>query len=200
MIEGDVNGSAIRPKLKVVVRDLTALEAVSIATPRNMVPELPETLSAYYSDGTELKNIPVQWENVSEADFNKEKDTVVYVKGTVKADDTSLTATASVRISDSYQSPSYVISRNGYVLPIGIASYTNDNAISDTGYDRANYLNDSIKSFEMVPSKKIWSNWVGGAAQRSGDWVSAVIAYEGIRVLRYVDKISVDSARKVQIK
>lgn len=191
VIEGDVNGSAIRPKLKVVVRDLTALEAVSIATPRNMVPELPETLSAYYSDGTELKNIPVQWENVSEADFNKEKDTVVYVKGTVRADDTSLTATASVRISDSYQSPSYVISRNGYVLPIGIASYTNDNAISDTGYDRANYLNDSIKSFEMVPSKKIWSNWVGGAAQRSGDWVSAVIAYEGIRVLRYVDKISV---------
>lgn len=191
VVEGTVEGSAIRPKLKVIVRELTAVQTVSIATPVNMVPELPETLSAYYSDGTEVKNLPVRWEAISEADFNKEKDTIVYVKGTVTTDETSLDATAMVRISDSYQSPNYVISRNGYTLPIGIASYTNDNAISNTGYDRATYLNDSIKSFEMVPSKKIWSNWVGSSPQRSGDWVSAVIAYEGIRVLRYVDKISV---------
>lgn len=190
-IEGQVHNSARKPKLKIIVRDLITLQTVSAATPRNMVPDLPATLSAYYSDGTELKNNPVQWEPVTEADFNQEKDTIVYVKGTVDAEDTTLTATAAVRISDSYQSPSYVISRNGYTLPMGIASYTNDNFISDTGYDRANYLNDSIKSFEMVSGKKIWSNWLDGSAQRTGDWVSAVIAYEGIRVLRYVDKISV---------
>lgn len=81
LLEGTVEGTELKPELKIVVREPVALEAVSVATPRGMTPDLPEKLTAYYSDGMQLKDIPVQWKMLLEEDFDRETDEIVYVEG-----------------------------------------------------------------------------------------------------------------------
>ena len=192
-VQGVVEGQQLRPTAKVIVREAVAMQTVTVATPPGVVPDLPEEIAGYFSDGSRIEHCPVAWDAVSEADLEQETGTVITVNGTAQIDGGTLPAKAQIRVADTITSPNYVIARNGYNLPMGLASYTNDSyAIGTVGYDRADYLNDGLKSFAMgtATEKKIWSNWVA-STQRSGDWIGAIIAYEGQRVERYVDKISV---------
>lgn len=192
-VQGVVEGQQLRPAVNVVVREAIAMQTVTIATPSGMVPELPEEITGYFSDGNQEEHCPVVWDAVSEEELKQPTGTVLTLHGTARIDGGTLPAKALIRVADTITSPNYVIARNGYNLPMGLASYTNDSYATDTiGYDRADYLNDGSKSFAMGTGseKKIWSNWVT-STQRSGDWIGAVIAYEGQRVERYVDKISV---------
>lgn len=108
--------------------------------------------------------------------------------GTVTYAAEKLPVTATVRVASAEQSSNYVIVRNGYALPVGVASYTNDAGSNDS----ARHLNDGLADFKDTSgSKKIWCNWMSGGQQRSEDWVSVTIANEGVRDVRVVDKISV---------
>ena len=192
-VQGTVEGHQLRPTANVVVREAVAMQTVAVATPPGVVPDLPGEITGYFSDGSREEFCPVTWDPVSEADLEQPEGTVLTINGTAQIDGGTLPAKAQIRVADTITSPNYVIARNGYNLPMGLASYTNDNYATDTiGYDRADYLNDGTKSFAMGSGseKKIWSNWVTSTL-RSGDWIGAIIAYEGQRVERYVDKISV---------
>lgn len=111
--------------------------------------------------------------------------------GTVSYAGDKLSVTATVRTAPSEKSQNYIIMRNGYDLPVGIASYTNDVTVDAASNDSARNLNDGNKDFTVSDSKKIWSNWMKNGQQRPEDWVSVTIANEGTRDARVVDTVSV---------
>ena len=177
-VEGSVKvNTDVRPVATVNVIDVVAVENFSTAIPEGYEPELPEKVTVYLSDGTEDKG-DVVWDT---SDTTNIDDITVY-NGTVEYFGKTLPVTGTVRVGSGSESDNYVIQRNGYDLPVGMASYTNFNPGSD---DSAKNLNDG-RTYESGEGKRIWCDWNSG---NSEDWISVTIATEGIPVEKVVNKV-----------
>lgn len=159
-----------------------SFEAVTVRTSPGAALELPGYVTAFFSDGSSGE-LPVKWKDANEAAV----DEVTTYHGTVSYSGEELDVTAAVRVGETTKSPNYVIVRNGYDLPVGLASYTNNRDSAST--DNAAHLNDGNTSF-VLDGKKIWCNWVRNG-HRASDWVSVTIANEGVPVRKTVDSIRV---------
>lgn len=188
-VQGTVEGQTLRPEAVVTVKDITTFDTLTLATQKGVVPALPGTVNAYYSDGTSVK-ANVTWNSYTSEDFNVEDNTIVTVEGKATVNESEYTVTAKVRVTetDLTQSANYYQTRNGYELPFAVASFTNDEAGST---DRVEKLNDGSISFATSDNegKNIWCNWQRTA--RSGDWVGVIMAHEGDVKENYVDTMKV---------
>ena len=188
-VQGTVEGQTLRPEAVVTVKDITTFDTLTLATQKGVVPELPGTVTAYYSDGTSVK-ANVTWNSYTSEDFNTEENTIVTVEGRATINESEYAVTAKVRVTetDLTQSANYYQTRNGYELPFAVASFTNDEAGST---DRVEKLNDGSISFATSDNegKNIWCNWQRTA--RSGDWVGVIMAHEGDVKENYVDTMKV---------
>lgn len=185
-VEGVVEGIQIRALAVVEAVDALAAENISLAVPENYPVELPETVTAYFSDNTTEK-VRVEWE----AEPFRQKGTLAVYRGEADCGKKKLKVQASVRTAESIQSLNYVATENGYALPAGLASFTNDQDAPNKGNDSAAYLNEG-KAFFENEGKAIWCNYVNpgdSGSQREEDWVTAVIAYSGEITERLVDTL-----------
>ncbi len=189
-VQGTVEGQSLRPSATVVVRDLIKTEKVSTATPYGVIPELPDTITAYYSDGTPLTAQPVAWENMTEAMFRREEGQLVTMLGTVTVGNTELSAEASIRVTsaDTVVTRNYLEQDNGYEMVCAIAARTNDVPYSN---DRVTKLNDGLVSFSTDESqgKNVWTDWVRGGG--SANWIGGIIADNGQISQRTVNQIKI---------
>ncbi|MDZ4965138.1 hypothetical protein GNF24_14255, partial [Clostridium perfringens] len=141
-VEGTVEGQALKAKAKVVVKGLSAVQNVSLATNVKVEPKLPQTVKSYYTDGT-IVDLPVTWE-----DYDKEllsKVGTFAVNGTVEGTDKIVNA--SIRVTDvTVKGINFAGTRVGFDLAMAIASYTHE------PYDTIKSVND-----EMIDNKR-WTN------------------------------------------
>ena len=190
-VEGTVEGQSLKPTATVIVKDAVAARQFSTATPYAVVPQLPETVTVYNSDGTSTTDVAVVWDDVSAAAFKVEEGTIVPVNGTATVDGTELPVVANVRVTKTEvtQSANFALMRNGYELPFAIASYTNDVPEST---DRVDKLNDGIVSFATTDAdgKNIWCDWQRGAGGTE-NWIGVIMANEGVVTKRFVDTLNV---------
>lgn len=173
-ILGSIKNTELKPYLNIKVLDAICCENYSFAIPEGYNVELPSHTNVYLSDGTEEK-CQVNWEK----SFIQQNDIKIY-KGKASYLNNNFDVFANIRISDFTQSPNYVIQRNGYDLPIGLASSTN---IQD-GFTAKN-LNDG-KGSEKIEDKLIWC---ASKKDFGENWISVTIANEGLNVEKIVNKI-----------
>ena len=65
-VKGTVEGQELKATAKVVVKGISALGNLALVTNVGVEPTLPDTVKAYYTDGT-VKDLAVVWE-----EYNKE--------------------------------------------------------------------------------------------------------------------------------
>ncbi len=183
-VSGTVEGITQRPVAVIDMVDIVAAQNLSMAVAEGYEPELPDATTVYYSDGV-TEEAQVEWEKVP---VNG-----VYT-GYVK--DTDVPVACRVRIAeDTEKSVNYVIKYNGWGLPDGLASYTNDQVVNDKSSDSATHINDGYVEFSNGSEKRIWCNYVPSTldpdkVQRSEDWVAAPIAVSGKIQEKTVDQVS----------
>ncbi len=172
-VEGTVEGQALKAKAKVVVKGLSAVQNVSLATNVKVEPKLPQTVKAYYTDGT-IVDLPVTWE-----DYDKEllsKVGTFAVNGTVEGTDKIVNA--SIRVTDvTVKGINFAGTRVGFDLAMAIASFTNE-------------PNDKIKAVndEMINGNR-WTNWADNS--RSDDWVGVIFGTD-VPEDKYINNLEVN--------
>lgn len=182
-VEGTVEGASVRPKATITVVGMTAVEGVSVATPVNVAPVYPETVTVYYSDGTSAER-RVTWETdgVSYAEGG-----MIEVTGVIEGEEEK--AVANVRVVDDEDqltdSANYAQQWTGSKLPAAMASNTND---GDASNDRIELINDTQISFNDSPANR-WTNW--SRNPENDVWVGIIFAQGGMPTQRDIDKIVV---------
>jgi len=171
-VEGTVEGQALKVKARVVVKGLSALQNISMATNVKVEPKLPQTVKAYYTDGT-IVDLPVTWK-----DYDKEllsKVGIFVINGTVGGTDRIVTA--SIRVTNkTVQGDNIAGFKNGFILPMAIASFTNE-----VPNDSVNHINDN-KDYTR------WTNWQ--STSRDSDWVGIIFG-TGIPEEKYINNLQV---------
>lgn len=182
-VEGSVDGTTLRPKATISVVGMISSGGVSIATPVNVEPAYPETVTVYYSDGTKADRA-VTWETE-----NVSYDTAgtVEVTGLIEGEEEK--AVASVRVvadeSQMEDSANYAQQWTGSRLPAAMASNTNDGAASN---DRIELINDTQISFNDSPANR-WTNWSREPEENA--WVGIIFAEGGRPIQRDIYKVVV---------
>lgn len=185
-VNGTVEGSSIQPSVRIEVVGILALENLSMAVADGYPTLLPEKITVYYSDGT-TSSAAVVWEKTEET------DAVTKYSGTVEG--TNQKAELSVRTAqETEQSENFVKKYNGWGLPDGLASYTNDMDVNANALDKATYLNDGYTEFNNGSSKQIWCNYVPSSVdpnktQHTSDWIAVPMAVSGQIVKQMADKV-----------
>ncbi|MWV44769.1 DUF4982 domain-containing protein [Paenibacillus sp. HJL G12] len=161
-VSGSVAGTNLKAKAVVTVKGAIAVENVALAVLRKQIPNLPTSVTVYYSDGTdERKN--VAWEAVPSGSLDQEG--TFELAGTVEG--TMLKSKALVRVTESVgDEQNIAMAKNGYDHPKAEASFTN---LGPASLDRLEAINDGIISYEETPHNR-WTNWQ--RTPRSSDWVS----------------------------
>lgn len=171
-VEGTVEGQALKVKAKVVVKGLSALQKISMATNVKVEPKFPQTVKAYYTDGT-IVDLPVTWK-----DYDKEllsKVGIFVVNGTVEG--TDRVVTASIRVSnEAVKGDNIAGFKNGFSLPMAIASFTNE------------VPNDSVKHLNDNKDNTRWTNWQ--STSRDSDWVGIIFG-TGIPEEKYINNLQI---------
>lgn len=172
-VEGTVEGQALKVKASVVVKGLSALQNISFATNVKVEPELPQTVKAYYTDGA-IVDLPVTWK-----DYDKEllsKVGTVVINGTVNG--TDRVVTASIRVTnETVQGDNIAGFRNGFTLPMAIASFTNE------------VPSDSVKHINDNKDNTRWTNWQ--STSRGSDWVGMIFG-TGIPEEKYINNLQIN--------
>ncbi|MDQ6422163.1 Ig-like domain-containing protein [Paenibacillus sp. LHD-117] len=159
---GSVEGTTLKASAKVVVKGILAVDNISMAVLRNRTPNLPDRVTAYFSDGTE-EQLAVHWEEWPEGSLGTVGTFVV--TGTVEG--TLLIAKASIRVTDQVGSERNIArAKEGYDYPKAEATFTNNGPAS---LDRIEAVNDGVVSYGDAPHNR-WTNWQ--RTPRSGDSVS----------------------------
>ncbi|MDQ6422162.1 Ig-like domain-containing protein [Paenibacillus sp. LHD-117] len=159
---GDVEGTTIKAKAKVIVKGVIAVEHVSTAVLRNQAPSLTETVTVYFSDGTQAP-AAVDWAAAPEGSLG----TLGTFELTGTVDGINQLAKASVRVTDTVGAQLNISrAKNGYDYPKVEASFTN---LGDGSLDRAEAINDDVISYDDTPQNR-WTNWQ--RTPRAGDWIS----------------------------
>ncbi|MFJ7724668.1 Ig-like domain-containing protein [Neobacillus sp. NPDC097160] len=161
-VSGNVEGTNIKAQAKVVVKGAVAIEDVTMAVLLKQVPELPEEVTVFYSNGTE-EHAEVKWEEIPRDELRNVGE--FKVKGSVKG--VNLKATATIRVTDEVGGEQNISrAKNGYEYPKAEASFTNNGPGSS---DRIEAINDDVISYDTEPHNR-WTNWQ--PKPRAGDWVS----------------------------
>ncbi|MDQ8735153.1 Ig-like domain-containing protein [Paenibacillus sp. LHD-38] len=159
---GVVAGTNIKAQAKVIVKGAVAVEQVSKAALRSQKPNLPATLTVYFSDGT-TEQMAVVWADILAGSL--ESVGIFKLEGHVEG--IELKAKASIRVTDQVGEQQNISrAKNGYEYPKAEASFTNRGAGSS---DRIEAINDDVISYSAEPHNR-WTNWQ--SVPRSGDWVS----------------------------
>ncbi|WP_274365131.1 glycoside hydrolase family 2 TIM barrel-domain containing protein [Paenibacillus thermotolerans] len=180
-VRGDVEGTGAQAEALVIVKGAIAIEKVSAAVLSKQRPALPETVTVYFSDGTEQKR-PVRWEAVA-AEAELRPGSVLRVAGTIEGGE--LAAEAVVRVTDEV-GIAHNISRakNGYDYPKAEASYT----CADPGSeDTVAAIHDDVISYGEHPHNR-WSNLHD--VPRLNDWVAVTFGDFG-PVEHEVDEVEI---------
>lgn len=171
-VEGTVEGQALKAKARVVVKGLSALQNISIATNVKVEPKLPQTVKAYYTDGT-VVDLPVTWKDYDKELLSKVGNFVI--NGTVNGTDRVLTA--SIRVSnETVQGDNIAGFKNGFSLPMAIASFTNE------------VPNDSVKHINDNKDNTRWTNWQ--STSRDSDWVGIIFG-TGVPEEKYINNLQI---------
>lgn len=180
-LAGTVVGCPIRPLLRIKVVGVRGVENISLATPVREIPELPERVKVYYSDGNVAEKA-VQWETIAAEDVLTEGIRSYY--GQVEGVD--LPAKLTVRVTSATKNGNNVAKMwTGAVIPAGIASYTCDTWLSA---DKVSYLNDAQISYDNK-NKNRWTNY--SFPKRETDWAGILFGKSGEMSQRDIDNIHV---------
>ena len=185
-VKGSVEGQELKATAKVIVKGISALGNVSLVTNIGVEPNLPDTVKAYYTDGS-TKDLSVAWE-----DYNKElllQEGVFEVTGVV--DGVNIIAKANIRVSsDIVKGDNIARARNGYDLPMAIASYTNDTKVDAASQDSIEKVNDGLIEHDPNAANNRWSNWKRGD-KNSSEWVGIIFGVAD-PLKRYINNLEVD--------
>lgn len=186
-VKGRAAGQELRPEAKITVKGILGVQQFSGATPLGTVPQLPEKARAYYSDGT-TDELAVTWEEHPQELFT-EDGKVVTVKGTVtdqKGDGSIHETQTTIRVSaDVVKGDKFTGYKNGFYLPLGIASFTNGQGTSG---DSASELNDNIIS-RVASDNNRWCNW--SDTWREEDWAGIIFGLEEV-TCKFIDNLEID--------
>ncbi|MDU5262558.1 MAG: Ig-like domain-containing protein, partial [Clostridium celatum] len=185
-VKGTVEGQELKATAKVIVKGISALGNVSLVTNVGVEPSLPDTVKEYYTDGS-TKDLSVAWE-----DYNKElllQEGVFEVTGVV--DGVNIIAKANIRVSsDIVKGDNIARARNGYDLPMAIASYTNDTKVDAASQDSIEKVNDGLIEHDPNSANNRWSNWKRGD-KNSSEWVGIIFGVAD-PLERYINNLEVD--------
>ncbi|GAB6167921.1 hypothetical protein JCM1393_03810 [Clostridium carnis] len=185
-VKGNVEGQALKAEAKVIVRGISSVGNISIATNIGVKPSLPEVVKVYYTDGSS-KEMAVTWENYNKNLLNKEGAFVV--SGTVSGID--INSKANIRVTQkSIKGDNIARARNGYDLPMAIASYTNDTIVDQASEDRITKVNDDVIQHNPNEANNRWSNWKR-TNKNSSDWVGVIFG-SGEPEQKYINNLNVD--------
>ncbi|WP_056476676.1 Ig-like domain-containing protein [Bacillus sp. FJAT-25509] len=175
-VEGTVEGQALKVKARVVVKGLSALQNISLATNVMVEPKLPQKVKAFYTDG-EVVDLPVIWKDYDKALLNKVG--IFSING--KVEGTNRIVTASIRVSnETVKGVNIAATKAGFDLPMAIASFTNDTFVNPNSKDKIQYVNDGVINDTR------WTNWVENP--RSGDWVGIILG-SGLPEEKYINNL-----------
>lgn len=159
-LTGTVEASEIQAIAEVTVRQVIAIEQVTLATLPYHLPALPKEVTVYYSDGTNRQQA-VKWSRIAKEQLAE--NGYLQVTGSVGEWKT----TASVRVTDLVGGEQNISrAKNGYHYPKVNASYTNEQIDTE---DRVEAIHDDLISYGDNPHNR-WTNWCEDS--RSTDWVS----------------------------
>ncbi|MGG7079663.1 Ig-like domain-containing protein, partial [Clostridium sardiniense] len=177
-VEGTVEGQELKAKARVTVKGLSALQNISLSTNVKVEPKLPQTVKAYYTDGT-IVDVPVTWKEYDK-DLLSKVGTFI-INGAVEGTDRVVTAT--IRVTDeTVKGDNIAGSKVGFDIPMAIASFTNDELVKPGSRDKIQYVNDG----EINNTR--WTNWV--EQPRSGDWVGIILG-SGLPEEKYINNLEV---------
>lgn len=185
-VKGTVEGQELKATAKVIVKGISALGNVALVTNVGVEPSLPDTVKAYYTDGS-TKDLSVAWE-----DYNKElllQEGVFEVTGVV--DGVNSKVKANVRVSsDVVKGDNIARARNGYDLPMAIASYTNDTKVDAASQDSIDKVNDGLIEHNPNAANNRWSNWKR-TDKHTSEWVGIIFGVAD-PLERYINNLEVD--------
>ncbi len=185
-VKGTVEGQELKATAKVVVKGISALGNLALVTNVGVEPTLPDTVKAYYTDGT-VKDLAVVWE-----EYNKElllQEGVFEVTGVV--DGVDIIAKANIRVSSEVvKGDNIARARNGYDLPMAIASYTNDTTVDAASQDSIEKVNDGLIEHNPSAANNRWSNWKR-TDKHTNEWVGIMFGVAD-PLERYINNLEVD--------
>ena len=185
-VKGSVEGQELKATAKVIVKGISALGNLALVTNVGVEPNLPDTVKAYYTDGS-VKDLSVIWE-----DYNKElllQEGVFEVTGVV--DGVNIMVKANIRVSsDVVKGDNIARARNGYDLPMAIASYTNDTKVDAASQDRIEKVNDGLIEHDLNAANNRWSNWKR-TDKHTSEWVGIIFGVAD-PLERYINNLEVD--------
>lgn len=185
-VKGTVEGQELKATAKVIVKGISALGNLALVTNIGVEPNLPDTVKAYYTDGS-TKDLSVAWE-----DYNKElllQEGVFEVTGVV--DGVNSKVKANIRVSSNVvKGDNIARARNGYDLPMAIASYTNDTKVDAASQDSIEKVNDGLIEHNPNAANNRWSNWKRGD-KNSSEWVGIIFGVAD-PLERYINNLEVD--------
>lgn len=176
VVEGTVDGELLRPRANVVVRGVHSVDPVYMVAMEGFAPELPDSVTARFNDGTE-EQLAVKWEPVSE-----ETGTVT-VSGEVTG--TDIKASATIRFVEGTSSDENIAlntSKKDMPLAIGWVGPQNDNPFNAT---------DGNKDFVSNGDKVIWSDWERDTYHTNQNWMGVILGSGSSVTPRVVDRVSV---------
>lgn len=185
-VKGSVEGEDLKATAKVIVKGISALGNLALVTNTGVEPNLPDTVKAYYTDGS-TKDLSVAWE-----DYNKElllQEGVFEVTGVV--DGVNSKVKANIRVSSNVvKGDNIARARNGYDLPMAIASYTNDTKVDAASQDSIDKVNDGLIEHNPNAANNRWSNWKRGDKNAS-EWVGIIFGVAD-PLERYINNLEID--------
>lgn len=185
-VKGTVEGQELKATAKVVVKGISALGNLALVTNVGVEPSLPDTVKAYYTDGT-VKDLAVAWQ-----EYNRElllQEGVFEVTGVV--DGVDIIAKANIRVSSEVvKGDNIARARNGYDLPMAIASYTNDTTVDAASQDSIEKVNDGLIEHNPSAANNRWSNWKR-TDKHTNEWVGIMFGVAD-PLEKYINNLEVD--------
>ncbi|WP_247940995.1 Ig-like domain-containing protein [Streptococcus oralis] len=173
---GKVEGIDLEARAKVSVEGIVSVEEVSVTTPIDEAPQLPESVRTYDSNG-HVSSAKVTWDAIQSDQYAKEG--VFTVNGRLEG--TQLTTKLHVRVSAQTEQGANISDQwTGSELPLAFASDSNPT-------DPVSNVNDKLISFNDRPANR-WTNWNRTNPEAS---VGVLFGDSGILSKRSVDNLSV---------
>jgi len=167
-VSGTVEHETVRPTVTVRVRDSLAAGNVSLATPVGIVPNLPESVPVYFTDGVS-KLSTVQWEDYDQEQLKTPQ--IITVNGTTELG--GYQVTASIRVTaDTVQSENHAKNRNGCPYSMAITSFSEGNSAVALN----NGLQDKWTDWSNPNAEgKVWFGVIFGADYPETRYVDTVV-------------------------
>lgn len=198
-IEGNVANTELKAKAKITVRDAVRANEPVITILPQQVPELPETVTVYFSDHSKEHHV-VNWNG-----FPLEKTKAVgqfELAGSLE--EYELVVHALIKVTDQIGRELNISrAKNGYDYPKAEASYTN---VAPDSHDRIEAIHDDLISYGNEPHNR-WTNY--HMEHRPEDWVSITFGdfdpveynVDNIEIHWYEDHgVSYPASYKIQYK